>query len=137
MLRFPIIFTERIFYDWSESYLIMRSMFILIYVLNSPINQLIDHTQWRVDWARKTFLGWIRVNDLCTKQCIYAHLKVDSSFILFIYTHSHFPLLRFSFFIANIVYEMYFLECNECSNQKWKESQMLNVFSWEFCIYPI
>lgn len=99
--------------------------------------QFIDHTQWYVAWARKTFLGWIRVNDLCTKQCIYAHLKVDSSFILFIYTHSHFPLLRFSFFIANIVYEMYFLECNECSNQKWKESQMLNVFSWEFCICPI
>ena len=30
---------------------------VLIYLLNSLINQSIDHTQWYVAWVRKTFLG--------------------------------------------------------------------------------
>ena len=32
--------------------------------------------------------SWLRFNDLYTKQCFYAHLKVDTSLRL---THSHFP----------------------------------------------
>ena len=43
---------------WLYKYYIsFHCTFILIYLLNSLINQSIVHTQWYVAWVRKTFLG--------------------------------------------------------------------------------